>query len=172
MDWISYWMGLWWISVLEHFFSRVGLEGSFNQRNLVTSLSSGCTPTWRNAFSTSATSATLWSLNLKRSPHRSSNMTGPWWRLSFRLWFFFLVFCGGVKHYSKFCCCLLGCQYLAMRNVVFQGVCTIFIWDNFHNSLLHLVLDYSIIFLEMFVISWQSIDLGCQPSHCQFIIVW
>ena len=74
------------------FFSRVGLEGSFNQRNLVTSLSSGCRPTWRNAFSTSATSATLWSLNLKRSQHRSSNMTWPRRRLSFRLWFFLLVF--------------------------------------------------------------------------------
>ena len=91
----------------------------------------------------------------------------------FRLGLIFLPgICGGVKHYSKFCCCLLGCQYLVMRNVVFQGVCTIFIWDDFYNSLLHLVLDYGIIFLEMFVITWRSIEMGSQPSHCQFIIGW
>ena len=74
------------------FFLRVDLEGSFKQRNLVTSLSSGCKPTWRNSFSTSASSTTLWSLNLKRNPHRSSNMTGPRWRLWSRLWFFLPVF--------------------------------------------------------------------------------
>ena len=78
-------------------FSRVGLEGSLNHRNLVTFRSSGGRPTWRKASSTSATSNSLWSLNLKRRSHISSNMTGPRWKLSLRLWFFFLVFAEASK---------------------------------------------------------------------------
>ena len=166
MHWISYRMGLWWISVLENCSQGSAWKDLFNHRSLYHRV-------------VDPLEGTL-SLHLQLAPlcealtSREGPKDPPIWQghgEGFRLGLSFLPgICGGVKHYSKFCCCLLECQYLVMRNVVFQGVCTIFIWDDFYNSLLHLVLDYGIIFLEMFVITWQSIDLGSQPSHCQFII--
>ena len=57
---------------------------SFTHRNLVTSLSASFSPTWRNAFSISAIHAIRLVQNLMSSPHKSSRLTSPLHKHSFR----------------------------------------------------------------------------------------
>ncbi len=112
-------------------FSKVGYAVSVNQRNLVTSLSLGWSPTWWKAFSTSATRATLLTLNLISRPHKSSVLLdhGVGFHLGFYLPFWFKR-----RHQRQCSGGLLRCHFLMVWDLVLE--CRTFIRYNFSDALL------------------------------------
>ena len=122
----------------------VGVTGkliTFSHRNLVISLSFGCSPIWRKAFSMSATIPIFFVGNLISSPQISSKMAGPLCKHSLRFGLEFFCLCGCIVNHTQFCDIVFWFDNCVVWDIVLFITLFLLLIHNFNHALLELIFD-------------------------------